>query len=50
MSEIIINEVEMAEYIVSKLKEQGATLSKDAVLSVLDLEVEFLKIKGVIEE
>lgn len=42
--EITINEEELVEYIAEK-----SGLSKEEIVKVLDLEFEFLKLKGVVE-
>lgn len=47
MSEqILIDENDLVEFIADKV----INLSKEDILKVLDLEFEFLKLKGVIEE
>lgn len=48
--QIIIDDQEMADYINEELTKQGVDLSKENILAVLDLEFEFLRLKGVIEE
>lgn len=50
-NEIIIDDNEMVEFIMRKLGVDAATkYTKEDVLRILDLEFEFLKLKGVIEE
>lgn len=41
---------EMAEYITRKLIEQGTVVKKEDILKVLELEDDFLRLKGVIKE
>lgn len=51
MSEqIMINEQELVNFIEEKATDQGVKLSKEDIATVLDLEFEFLKLKGVVEE
>lgn len=48
--QIIIDEVEMAEFISEELLKRGVVVKGEDILKVLDLEMEFLKLKGVIVE
>lgn len=48
--EIIIDEVELVSYIQEKAAEQGTQVTHEQILAVLDLEFEFLKLKGVVIE
>ena len=47
---LVIDDHELAQYISSKLSEQGVLIIEEDILRILDLEVEFLKLKGVIAE
>ncbi|KON87490.1 hypothetical protein AF332_12065 [Sporosarcina globispora] len=48
--QIIIDDQEISTYISEELTKKGVNLSKENILAVLDLEFEFLRLKGVIEE
>ena len=47
---IMIDDNEMAEFISEKLLTQGIIVKTEDILKVLDLEIDFLKLKGVIQE
>jgi hypothetical protein len=49
-NQIIIDDNELVEFILTEAAKQGSNLSKEDIQNVLDLEFEFLKLKGVIEE
>lgn len=49
-NQIIIDDNELVEFIFNEAIKQGSNVSKEEILKVLDLEFEFLKLKGVIEE
>jgi hypothetical protein len=42
-----IDENQMAEFITDKLLKQGIIINKSEVLKVLDIELEYLEIKGI---
>lgn len=46
---IYIDDNEMADFITSELAKENIELSKEQIFKVLDLEFEFLKLKGVVE-
>lgn len=46
---VYIDDNEMAEFIASELTKENIELTKEQILKVLDLEFEFLKVKGVVE-
>ncbi|WP_155918534.1 hypothetical protein [Heyndrickxia ginsengihumi] len=46
----IIDMDEMAEFIAYELKKQGTIANKEYIMKVLELEEEFLRKKGVIQD
>lgn len=48
--EDLINVEELVEFIRNKLSKDGVDLSDDVIMNVLDLEMEFLEIKGLVEK
>lgn len=47
--EIVIDDEEMVEYIFEESNKLGNDISKKDIETILDLEIDFLKVKGVIE-
>lgn len=50
MEKVFIDSNEMNEFILEEAKKRGFTVSEEIVDLVLDLEMEFLDSKGLIEE
>jgi hypothetical protein len=48
--QIVIDEQEVVNFILDQASQQGFTLKEEDVFKVLELEFEFLKLKGVVEE
>lgn len=50
MEKVFIDSNEMNEFILEEAKKRGFTISEEIIDLVLDLEMEFLDSKGLIEE
>lgn len=48
--QIVIDDKELVDFIINEASKEKVKLSEQDVLTVLNLEFEFLKLKGVIEE
>ena len=47
---LVIDDQELVQYISDKLTKQGIMIIEEDILRILDLEVEYLKLKGVITD
>lgn len=48
VGEVIINDYELIDFIRQKFKEENKEVNKELIQQILDYEIEFLKIKGLV--